>query len=209
MDYRQKCFSQKEERCDICGDTESIHVHHIDGDRSNDSIENLAPLCNSCHSSVHMGAKGFEEWTQKLKAKRDRKRTVTLTLSQDLSRQVEVVRQTCSAESDPDAVRFAIKERAETVSNMDEVFTRLDELRRDPGETDAEVILRLLQFRQEIEGKLDALIDEAVEERSLPYMRIAELIYTEELPFVVKNRRQIGRNGSLDTSCSRPSGGDA
>ena len=28
------------------------HVHHIDGDVRNRSMENLAPLCQSCHSRI-------------------------------------------------------------------------------------------------------------------------------------------------------------
>jgi hypothetical protein len=28
-------------------------VHHADGDETNDAIENLVPLCPSCHQKVH------------------------------------------------------------------------------------------------------------------------------------------------------------
>ena len=51
-EYRQKCIHVKGEACDICNSPEDV-VHHIDGDRSNNNIENLVPLCNACHGKVH------------------------------------------------------------------------------------------------------------------------------------------------------------
>lgn len=51
--YRQKCLSQKINVCNICGDRSDLYVHHIDGDRENDTLSNLIPLCPSCHRKVH------------------------------------------------------------------------------------------------------------------------------------------------------------
>lgn len=65
-DYRQRCLAKKGRECHFCSDTENIVVHHIDGDRKNGSIENLIPVCRACHSAIHSGAHGFEEYHQKL-----------------------------------------------------------------------------------------------------------------------------------------------
>jgi hypothetical protein len=51
--YREKCLSQKINVCWVCGTSEGLEVHHIDGDRSNNELENLTPLCESCHKLVH------------------------------------------------------------------------------------------------------------------------------------------------------------
>ena len=39
--------------CSNCGSSNRIHIHHIDLDRLNNSINNLMPLCNSCHNKAH------------------------------------------------------------------------------------------------------------------------------------------------------------
>lgn len=60
--YRQKCLNEKGEQCDNCGSTENIEVHHIDGDRTNDDLDNLLPLCRDCHSRLHRsGLGGLED----------------------------------------------------------------------------------------------------------------------------------------------------
>ncbi|WP_143095544.1 HNH endonuclease signature motif containing protein [Halopelagius inordinatus] len=50
----------------ICESTEQIVAHHVDGDRGNNTIENLEPVCQSCHGKIHTGADGFEEWFEAL-----------------------------------------------------------------------------------------------------------------------------------------------
>lgn len=65
-DYRNVCLDTKGSACTICGSTESVIAHHIDGDRSNNSIENLEPICRSCHGKIHTGADGYEEWFENL-----------------------------------------------------------------------------------------------------------------------------------------------
>ena len=55
--YREKYFSQNDRECANCGSCSSLHVHHKDGDATNDEIENLIALCDSCHRKVHMGAR--------------------------------------------------------------------------------------------------------------------------------------------------------
>ena len=51
--YRQKCLDAKGRSCVICGDETDIEVHHIDGNRDNNDIENLVPLCGDHHSAIH------------------------------------------------------------------------------------------------------------------------------------------------------------
>jgi hypothetical protein len=39
--------------CVICSGTETLHIHHSDGDNTNDDPENLITLCSFCHARVH------------------------------------------------------------------------------------------------------------------------------------------------------------
>jgi len=66
MGYREKCLRAKEKSCLICGSEKEIHVHHVDGDRSNNSLENLIPVCQSCHIQIHKDNERLCEWTEKL-----------------------------------------------------------------------------------------------------------------------------------------------
>ena len=64
--YRRVCLDTKGEECEICETTEDIIVHHVDGDRGNNDIDNLVPVCKSCHGKIHTGADGYEEWFEQL-----------------------------------------------------------------------------------------------------------------------------------------------
>lgn len=52
-DYRDRAIKEHGEACQACGRTQYVEVHHIDGDRSNNTVENLIPLCTACHRTVH------------------------------------------------------------------------------------------------------------------------------------------------------------
>ena len=39
--------------CESCGLTRRLHVHHIDGDFTNESLSNLQTLCTHCHNFWH------------------------------------------------------------------------------------------------------------------------------------------------------------
>lgn len=54
--YRQECLKEHGEECHLCGTTEDVVVHHRDGDRTNNSIDNLIPLCRKHHSQIHHGS---------------------------------------------------------------------------------------------------------------------------------------------------------
>jgi len=47
--------------CDKCGATEDICIHHKDRNRRNNNIDNLQPLCRSCHMHLHTKGKIFSE----------------------------------------------------------------------------------------------------------------------------------------------------
>jgi len=52
--YRSRCFKVHPRHCNICGnDKKRLDVHHINGDKTDCDIDNLVPLCRSCHKSVH------------------------------------------------------------------------------------------------------------------------------------------------------------
>jgi hypothetical protein len=56
---RKKIFERDDYKCQCCGvkpddlHTNSLVCHHIDVDRSNNSLSNLITLCVQCHSSLH------------------------------------------------------------------------------------------------------------------------------------------------------------
>lgn len=56
--YRLKAFNTYEHKCACCGwdeDKRILEVHHIDGDRNNNKIDNLIILCPTCHRKITLG----------------------------------------------------------------------------------------------------------------------------------------------------------
>lgn len=54
--YRLKAISFKDHSCQFCGKflpKRKIIIHHIDNDRTNNDLENLAVTCIKCHSKFH------------------------------------------------------------------------------------------------------------------------------------------------------------
>lgn len=51
--YRKTCFEFNKKECIICGENRIVEVHHLDGNRSNNDISNLIPLCPTHHSYWH------------------------------------------------------------------------------------------------------------------------------------------------------------
>jgi len=46
--------------CAVCNRSQaSLHVHHIDGNASNNSFHNLIPLCGKCHRKAENGQFSF------------------------------------------------------------------------------------------------------------------------------------------------------
>lgn len=51
--YRTTCFHYHPKECVVCGEHRIVAVHHYDEDRSNNSPENLIPICSTHHDYVH------------------------------------------------------------------------------------------------------------------------------------------------------------
>lgn len=54
--YRSIAFAAYPRCCSVCGYDRVVgvlEVHHVDGNRHNNSIENLIPLCPTCHEERH------------------------------------------------------------------------------------------------------------------------------------------------------------
>ena len=66
LDYREYCLSLKGRECEVCGATDQIVVHHLDGDRANNALENLIPVCRQHHAKIHYGMDGVEDYTEQL-----------------------------------------------------------------------------------------------------------------------------------------------
>jgi 5-methylcytosine-specific restriction endonuclease McrA len=64
--YREKAIVEYGEECQNCGETEGILVHHRDGDRTNNDLSNLIPLCSACHGKVHGRSKEVPQLVREL-----------------------------------------------------------------------------------------------------------------------------------------------
>ncbi len=51
--YRAIAFKYHGEKCVVCNFDKVIEVHHLDHDRTNNSKENLVPLCPNHHMMIH------------------------------------------------------------------------------------------------------------------------------------------------------------
>lgn len=68
--YRQihdSVIKRDESKCQKCGATKDLLVHHIDGNVANNAFHNLITLCNNCHLDLHRpkGKKNPTNTTQK------------------------------------------------------------------------------------------------------------------------------------------------
>ena len=51
--YRSTCFHYHEKKCLVCDFDHIVVAHHVDEDKSNNTPENLVPLCPNHHEMVH------------------------------------------------------------------------------------------------------------------------------------------------------------
>ena len=58
VNLKEHLIIERGHKCEKCGNTEwfgqpiALEVHHIDGDRTNNSVENLQVLCPNCHATT-------------------------------------------------------------------------------------------------------------------------------------------------------------
>ena len=55
---RESILARDGYQCNRCKSTNFLHVHHIDGDPTNDAEDNLITLCERCHRLIHTGNYG-------------------------------------------------------------------------------------------------------------------------------------------------------
>jgi len=53
MNKNQAIYRKCHHKCEDCGQTYDLLVHHIDQDRNNNEFDNFRVLCTSCHAIVH------------------------------------------------------------------------------------------------------------------------------------------------------------
>lgn len=41
------------QNCNVCNEVPANHLHHIDFNNENDSVDNLIPVCTKCHGFIH------------------------------------------------------------------------------------------------------------------------------------------------------------
>lgn len=83
--YRARALSEHGEKCQVCGASDEIEVHHVDGDRSNNDLENLVPLCENHHQAVHNGEAEVADLVEQLPEKsRESKTKVSISLDDEM-----------------------------------------------------------------------------------------------------------------------------
>lgn len=55
---REAVFDEYGGECALCGRTmderdQDLSTHHLNGDQEDDRLENLIPVCQSCHLKIH------------------------------------------------------------------------------------------------------------------------------------------------------------
>lgn len=51
--------NRKIDECQICKDKNNLHIHHINGNKSDNRIRNLCIICCFCHHSIHETKKRY------------------------------------------------------------------------------------------------------------------------------------------------------
>lgn len=139
--YREACLEDKGDECYLCDDGEGIQVHHIDGDRGNNDLENLIPVCRSCHQKIHDGTEGYEEWTERILPKDRRTRQLSVRATPEDQEHTKVIKQVSSAATDQEAVKLAIRQHSNRIQAMGERRDLLGDLREEFGAFEEDAII--------------------------------------------------------------------
>ena len=67
---RDSALELADHKCQECGTPDDIMVHHIDGDKKNNVVENLLVVCRSCHGKEHIGRVNPLDSSETQKARR-------------------------------------------------------------------------------------------------------------------------------------------
>jgi len=62
---KKEVFDKFDDKCVACGFSQKykvgnfarLFIHHLDGDRENNKLENLILVCRKCHSKIHLSEK--------------------------------------------------------------------------------------------------------------------------------------------------------
>jgi len=65
----QRLIKIQNSDCRICGGTDGLERHHIDGNICNNSLENITVICDECHKGIHteIGINHYEKSLKKSK----------------------------------------------------------------------------------------------------------------------------------------------
>lgn len=66
MENLNRCRNEYGQSCFFCSHNEATVVHYVDGNRSNDTIENMRPCCPNCLKEIHSPNTRYIEWSKKL-----------------------------------------------------------------------------------------------------------------------------------------------
>lgn len=111
--YRQKCLDAKGTDCHVCDSDSAVVVHHINGDRSDNRLENLLPVCRHCHTEIHRG--NIPRWSSKLLPREERGHLVNPQgkVNKTLSLSLDVVQRLQEEENQSETVEDALREHFE------------------------------------------------------------------------------------------------
>ena len=76
-------------KCVITGSDEKLAVHHIDGNRSNNNLDNLVTLSKVVHQVIHNGARAYDD--SSLEYWRQRKPEYVLDLKKRMDYKLDIV----------------------------------------------------------------------------------------------------------------------
>jgi hypothetical protein len=68
--YRGIALADHDPVCALCTSSINVLIHHIDSNRKNNRIENLIPLCKTCHGVVHAVEGTYEPKHRRTNARR-------------------------------------------------------------------------------------------------------------------------------------------
>lgn len=191
---RETVLEEKGHSCTVCGAEGEVQIHHVDGDRNNNSLENLEPVCGSCHYKIHNGE--LEEWSKKILPKEQRNREKAVRTKPEDARRLRIIQEMTAVDEEADAYRYAVKATVDRLSTMDRRRELVQQLRVSPSESEAEVQLAALEFQAEIVPKIEELLGRAARRGSVAPDEVAEVLDTDRVS--VKYEKKIRWNVGTD-----------